>query len=331
MPRQTTATQQQAVRPRREDRTGRDTVIAKELFRRGPLCQDFERLASPAVAMTEADIVSLLLKYFFAVLYPGSEEHAVALEEISLQLGRFYDLCAEAGPEEEQAESPVEHTGALPLRMLGDLPRTAHIFRAVANRPLPPALVQDPYLGIDCGTGSGILLAAAWLQAKRNGVARTRLFGIERDSAVADRTGRMLQALGIGRTIIADARDPAAYAGLPDGPVAYIANETLATTKIRLTAAPFCTIHAVVFSELASRLGHAFFFPEALIVRDRKTEPDVVLSKNNRFQIPRNARHNPHRPRSLVIEGRLTNLWQVGKSFRPYFPQAWLASMPRRW
>ena len=32
---------------------------------------------------------------------------------------------------------------AYPLRMLTDLPRTAHIFRSIANRPLPPDMVQD--------------------------------------------------------------------------------------------------------------------------------------------------------------------------------------------
>ena len=72
--------------------------------------------------------------------------------------------------------------------MLADLPRTAHIFRSVANRALPPDLVPDPYLGFDCGTGSGILLTAAWLQAKRNGCADIRLVGVECDAGMVDET-----------------------------------------------------------------------------------------------------------------------------------------------
>ncbi|EFL49604.1 conserved hypothetical protein [Solidesulfovibrio fructosivorans JJ]] len=327
MPRQTDALR--SSRPNFDAREVRETVIAREAFRPGPLADDFERLASPAMPMSEPDILSLLLKYFYAVLYPGSEGHAVPLEEVSLQLGRFYDLWSEYGPD-SMPPLPGD-LSAYPLRMLADLPRTAHIFRSVANRPLPPALVQDPYLGIDCGTGTGILLAAGWLQAKRNGVVETQLYGIECDADVARRTGEVLAGLGIGATIEADARDPAVYAGLPDGPVAYVANENVAAPTSRLTAEPFCAIHAALFSVLSRRLKHAFFFPEALVVRDRDAELDVVLSKNNRFQIPRHYRHLRPRPRSIVLEGRLTRLWQIGKSFRQYIPEAWLSAMPGRW
>jgi len=327
MPRQTDVLR--STRPNFDARDARETVLVREAFCPGALRNDFERLANPAVPMTEADVLSLLLKYFYAVLYPGSEGHAVSLEEISLQLGRFYDLWSEQGA--DGALPLPGDIGAYPLRMLADLPRTAHIFRSVANRPLPPALVQDPYLGVDCGTGSGILLAAGWLQAKRNGVAETQLYGIECDTDVARRTGEVLAGLGIGTTLEADARDPAVYAGLPGGPVAYVANENVAASTARLTAEPFCAIHAALFSVLSTRLKHAFFFPEALVVRDRDAELDVVLSKNNRFQIPRHYRHLRPRPRSIIIEGRLTRLWQIGKSFRQYIPEAWLAAMPGRW
>ena len=94
---------------------------------------------------------------------------------------------------------------AYPLRMLTDLPRTGHIFRSIANRPLPPDMVQDPFLGLDLGTGSGILLAAAWLQAKRNGVKETRLYGLELDAELSGRTDVLLRSLGIGQAAAADA------------------------------------------------------------------------------------------------------------------------------
>lgn len=306
-----------------------ETVIARELYRTGSLRGDFERLASPAVPMEDADILSFLLKYFHACLYPGSQDHAVPLGEISDLLAQFYELWA--GDKSDKVLPLANEYSAYPLRMLTDLPRTAHIFRSVANRPLPPAMVQDPFLGLDLGTGSGIILAAAWFQAKRNGVAVTQLVGVELDSAIGERTGTLFASLGIGEVRIADARDPALYAGLPDGPVAFVGNENVPAPTSRYTAEPFSTIHAALFAAMSQRLKKTVFFPEALVVRDRDAELDVVLSKNNRFQVPRHYQSLRPKPRSIVIEGRLTKLWQVGKDFRGHIPESWLALIPGRW
>jgi len=278
--------------------------------------------------MADADILSFLIKYFHASLYPGSENHAVPLAEASDLLARFYDLWTEGG--DRQIPLAGERS-AYPLRMLADLPRTAHIFRSVANRALPPDLVPDPYLGFDCGTGSGILLTAAWLQAKRNGCADIRLVGVECDAGMAERTSLLFQSLGIGQVISGDARDPAVLAALPEGQVAFVGNENVPAPTSRVTAEPFSAIHAALFTAMAPRLRQAIFFPEALVVRDRDAELDVVLSKNNRFQPPRHYRYLRLRPRSIVIEGRLTRLWLVGKEFRKYIPETWLRAMPGRW
>ena len=307
----------------------RETIIARELYRTGSLRTDFERLASPATPMADADILSFLLKYFHACLFPGSQDHAVALAEVSTLLGQFYDLWSES-PAEKDLPLPGAFS-AFPLRMLTDLPRTAHIFRSVANRPLPPDMVQDPFLGLDLGTGSGIILAAAWFQAKRNGVSRTRLVGVELDPAIGERTGELFKSLGIGEVIVADAREPALYAGLSDGQLAFVGNENVPAPAARLSAEPFSQIHAALFSSLSRQLKKTVFFPEALVVRDRDAELDVVLSKNNRFQLPRHYRALRPRPRAIVLEGRLTKLWQVGKEFREHFPPSWLEAMPGRW
>jgi hypothetical protein len=310
------------------ERLGRETVIPRECYRPGSLREDFERLALPSTPMGDADILSFLLKYFHASIYPGSESHAVPLDEVSSLLGHFFDLWSD----EPGVILPLasDHS-AFPLRMLTDLPRTAHIFRSVANRPLPPAMVQDPYLGIDLGTGTGIILVAAWFQAKRNGVAETRLFGVEYDDELSARTRETFSALGIGDVITGDARDPAIYTALPDGPVAFVGNENIPAPTARLSSEPFTDIHATLFSAMFRRLKGTVFFPEALIVRDRDTELDVVLSKNNRFQVPSHYRHLRPRPRAIVIEGRLTRLRQIGNNFRKYISESWLKSMPGRW
>jgi hypothetical protein len=305
-----------------------ETVIPREIFRPGSLRADCERLSRPAEPMTDADVLSFLLKYFHASLYPGSEDHAVPLAEASDLLGRFYDLWMAGGAHDLPLAG--DHS-AYPLRMLADLPRTAHIFRSVANRALLPSQAPRPYLGLDCGTGSGILLTAAWFQAKRNSIENIRLFGVEYDSEVAERTRLLLASLGLGQIIVNDARDPAVYASLPEGAMAFVGNENVPSPASRLTAEPFSTIHAAVFSVMSKRLRQTIFFPEALVVRDTHVEIDVVLSKNNRFQPPRQYRSLRLRPWSIVIEGRLTRLRQVGKEFRNYLPEDWLRVMPGRW
>lgn len=305
-----------------------ETVIPRPSYHPGSLRDDCQRLSHPATPMTDTDILSFLLKYFHACLYPGSEDHAVPLDEASELLGRFYDLWTGHGPK----DLPLAGAhSAYPLRMLSDLPRTAHIFRSVANRALLPAQVPYPYIGLDCGTGSGILLLAAWFQAKRNGIDDIKLVGVEYDSELAKRTGLLLRSLGVGQVVVGDARDAATYAALPEGPLAFVGNENVPAPASRLTAEPFSEIHAALFAALSKRVRRALFFPEALVVRDIHAGIDVVLSKNNRFQPPRHYRSLILRPRSIVIEGRLTRLWQVGKNFRHYLPDIWLHSMPGRW
>jgi len=303
-----------------------EPVIPCELYRPGSLRADCDRLSQPTEPMADADILSFLIKYFHASLYPGSEDHAVPLAEISDLLARFYDLWADG-----EHATPAGEAGADPLRMLADLPRTAHIFRSVANRALPPGQVPEPFLGLDCGTGSGILLTAAWLQAKRNGCADIRLTGLEGDAAAAERTRLLVEGLHLGHILVGDARDPEVLAALPDGPVAFVANETMPSPRALVTAGPFSAIHAALFRTMLPRLRHTLFFPEALVVRDREAGIDVVLSKNNRFQTPRHYRSLRLRPRSLIIEGRLTRFWMVGRTFRKYIPETWLQAMPTRW
>lgn len=309
-------------------RRASQTILPRELYRPDSLRADCERMSHPAQPMTDADILSFLVKYFHACLYPGSENHPVPLEDASELLGRFYDLWTSGSNHDLPLAG--EHS-AYPLRMLADLPRTAHIFRSVANRPLLPAQAPTPFIGLDCGTGSGIILAAAWFQARRNGIDDVQLFGVEYDGALAQRTQLLFSSLEIGQIVVGDARNPATFAALPDGPLAFVGNENVPAPASRVTAEPFSEIHAALFSVLSKRLRQTIFFPEALVVRDTAAELDIVLSKNNRFQPPRHYRSLRLRPRSIVIEGRLTRLWQVGKDFRASIPENWLQNMPGRW
>lgn len=147
-----------------------------------------------------------------------------------------------------------------PLRMLTDLPRTAHIFRSVANWPPPPDMAQDPFLGLDLGTGSGIILAAAWLQAKRNG--RRGDAAVRRGDGSGNWRphGRAFYVPGPWKMILADARTrpcmPVYRAGRwPVG------NENVPAPTARHTVERPREIHAALFAA-----GVAL-----LVLRDRLT------------------------------------------------------------
>jgi hypothetical protein len=85
------------------------------------------------------------------------------------------------------------------LRMLADLPKTAHILRSVALRRLSPKILEQPYVGLDIGTGSGILMLAAEVQARRNGFDKPEIWGLEYDRPVVERSSVLVRSLGGAR------------------------------------------------------------------------------------------------------------------------------------
>ncbi len=305
-------------------------VMRPSAFRPGPLGEDLERLARPDVVLSNADIMNVLVKYFHAYIYPGSESHAVSLEEISELFWRFCGLWWEGGSDRPE-DLGLRGTTGYALRMLADLPKTGHIFRSIAGRPAMEGSPRGGYVGLDMGTGTGILLLAAYLQARRHGAGRPELVGVEYDSVVAERTGRMLDRLGVGKVLAADARDPAAYSWALEGPVSFVANETIPAMNQRMQTEHFSEIHAALFKAAAQRLRETIFFPEVLVAVEPRSDASVVLSRQNRFQVPKYYRRLNVYPRALIIEGRLTGLSRLGKDFAGLVPPQARRFLPRRW
>ncbi len=305
-------------------------VLRPGAFRSGSLVDDLERLSRPEAALPDEDIVSVLVKYFHAYIYPGSEGHCVSLGEISELFWRFCGLWREGTPDRPD-DLGLRGTTGYALRMLADLPKTGHIFRSIAGRPAMPGDVRDGYVGLDLGTGTGVLLLAAYLQARRHGARRCDLLGVEYDTVVAERTGQMLERLGVGRVVAADARDAQAYIELLDGPITFLANETIPAMNQRMQSEHFSAIHAAVFKAASGRLRDTVFFPEVLVAVEPKSDASVVLSRQNRFQVPKYYRHESVFPRAVIIEGRLAALTRLGKDFPRLIPPQVRRFLPRRW
>ncbi|MEF3698121.1 hypothetical protein [Desulfolutivibrio sp.] len=305
-------------------------VIRPGVFRPGPLVQDVERLSRPGVVLSDEDIINVLVKYFHAYIYPGSEAHAVPLGDISELFWRFCGMWWE-GTRDTPADLGLRGTTGYALRMLADLPKTGHIFRSIAGRPAMPSDLADGYVGLDLGTGTGVLLLAASLQARRRGAGRFDLLGVEYDTLVAERTGLLLDRLGVGRVVAADARDAQAYIDMVDGPITFVANETIPGMNQRMQSEHFSAIHGALFEAAAARLRETLFFPEGLVAVEPKTDASVVLSRQNRFQVPKYYRNVNVFPRAIIIEGRLTALTRLGKDFPRLIPPQVRRFLPRRW
>jgi hypothetical protein len=326
---QQTATQRFRIAPvGRPDRAA--PVLRPGAFRPGPLLGDIERLSRPGVALADEDVLSVLVKYFHAYIYPGSEAHAVPLDDISELFWRFCGMWWE-GTRDSPDDLGLRGTSGYALRMLADLPKTGHIFRSIAGRPAMPADVSGGYAGLDLGTGTGVLLLAAYLQARRHGAGRLDLLGVEYDTLVAERTGLLLGRFGVGRVVAADARDTRAYLDGQGGPITFVANETIPAMNQRMQSEHFSAIHAALFEAAAARLKQTVFFPEVLVAVEPKSDASVVLSRQNRFQVPKYYRHESVFPRAVIVEGRLTALTRLGKDFPRLIPPQVRRFLPRRW
>ncbi len=305
-------------------------IIKPGIYEKTPLIEDLAMLADPRLPVDDGRIMNLLVKYFFAYIYPGAEKHVVPLGDISELFEEFYVIWR-AEDEEKRKALPAFRDYGYALRMLADLPKSAHILRSIMTRPLFNADPSGRYRGLDLGSGTGALLLGAFVQAGRHGFSERELWGVEYDRAIAERTGLMAGRLGLGEILTADARDPAVYDRFAGAPLAYVSNETIPPSFQRLRTEHFTAIHASLFEKCAKWLKGTFFFPEALVVYEPKTKVSVALTPNNRFQPPRHYERMHLYSQAIVIEGRMRHLHKLGRDFVKYVPRPFLEIMPGRW
>lgn len=80
------------------------------------------------------------------------------------------------------------------MRMLGDIGATLLFVSDIVNRTISDNH-RERFLGVDLGTGSGILLAAQDILARKHGYTRRSLYGIEYDRDVAKKTSDFCHTL----------------------------------------------------------------------------------------------------------------------------------------
>ncbi|WP_321400840.1 hypothetical protein [Maridesulfovibrio sp.] len=308
-----------------------ETVLAEKIYRRTSLSEDLALAGDPAVELDGPLLLNIMVKFFHAYVYPGSHEQVLELKDISLLFDRFVHRRLGSDVLENCLELRKQLLSyGFALCMLADLPKSVHIFKAIADAE--PQLGGDPFTGLDIGSGTGILMLAMEVQARRNGFESSSLVGIERNQIVAERTNDVLGNMGLGNVIVADAKKIESYGFLEGRKLHYICNETLPSSGRSLWKEDFIFISKTLFDGLGKHTAEAVFFPEAVLVGRNSEEMLTVLDRSSGFQLE-NEKYPLRlmKPFAISLSGEMTGLEEVGKEYEDYIPASWRNVLTRRW
>ncbi|WP_421904101.1 hypothetical protein [Maridesulfovibrio sp.] len=308
-----------------------ETVLPGEIYRRTSLNEDLAEAGNPEVELDGPLLLNIMVKFFHAYVYPGSHEQVLKLEDVSLLFDRFVHRRLGSDVLENCLELRKQLLSyGFALCMLADLPKSVHIFKAIAEAK--PKLDDEPFTGLDIGSGTGILMLAMDVQAKRNGFESSSLVGIERNQIVAERTNEVLGTMGLGNVLVADAKKVDTYGFLEERKLHFVCNETLPGAGRSLWKEDFIFISKTLFDGLEAHTAHAGFFPEAVLVGRSPEEMLTVLDRSSGFQL-RDEKYPLRlmKPYGISLSGEMTGLENVGQAYEALIPSRWRTVLTRRW
>ncbi|MEF2229675.1 MAG: hypothetical protein V3571_02000 [Pseudodesulfovibrio sp.] len=282
------------------------------------LAADIERLCDPDHAVSDGALLNVAVKYFFAYVHEGAHDDSVPYGEIAA----LYELFARHQSLNEPADD-IETMNRLRLwspvlRVLADAPRAAHVMRAVIGQHDAPLAAGGPYVGVDIGVGTGILLLAEQIQARRNGFTDVQTYGFQVDLMAGERTHDLVHGLGAGSLMLADPAYEGAYGLLRGRNIQYVANETVAGIQPFLKADNFFDKYGAFYASVGADARDAAYFPEGIIAYSRTENASVILSRENGFQVPAEYRGAEFVPQGLVIEGAVLPMHRLGEEFNRF-------------
>ena len=292
--------------------------IAPDFYATDSLASDIERLCDPADVPSDELFLNVAVKYFFAYVHDGAQDDRVPYGEIASlyeQFSRHHSLNEPADDIEIMNRlrqwSPV-------LKVLADAARAAHVMRAVVGQRDVSIGGVGPYVGVDLGAGTGIMLLAQQIQARRNGFCDVQTFGFQADMMAGERTHDLIRALGAGSLILADPTRPGAYGMLRGRPIVYVANEMVAGIQQSLCMDNFFNKYKAFYASIGHGADEAAFFPEGLIAYSRTDNASVILAKENRYQAPLDDMNSEFIPQGLIMEGKIVPMHRLGGDFNRY-------------
>ncbi len=159
-------------------------------FIKGSLTKDVELYSNPQEQLDYEKIASLILK--FMVVFLNKEKGCN--DEINLQdVQRIYKEINNT----EKVNGVSIKKIMYPVRMLADIPKTTAIFYDIANRKIGSDS-EEYFLGVDFGTGTGILSLAMYLAASRNSFENKEIFAFDKNKYLIDPVLNIFNEIGIG-------------------------------------------------------------------------------------------------------------------------------------
>ncbi|CCH47349.1 hypothetical protein [Pseudodesulfovibrio piezophilus] len=289
--------------------------IAPEFYTSASLVKDLERLCDPHEPTHDEQFLNVAVKYFYSYVHDGAHGEEIGFTEIV----RLYEQFSRHQSLNEPADD-IElmnrlRQWSMVLRVLADAPRAAHIMRAVIGQQDAPQASGGPYVGVDIGAGTGIMLLAQQIQAHRNGFTDIQTLGYQTDTISGERTHDLVHSLGMGSVMLADPTRPGAYGMLQGRPISYVANEMVAGIQQSLSRDNFFNKYSAFFAAVGVNADKAAYFPEGLIAHSGVEGTSVILAKENRFTVPAEFMDSEFIPQGLIIEGKVLPMHKLGRDF----------------
>ncbi|WP_027177641.1 hypothetical protein [Maridesulfovibrio bastinii] len=307
-------------------------VLQPELYNDSSVLHDLAKFCDPATNISDADLLSFVLKYFYCYVNNDGFDEKVSHAEVSRLCEMFSRHRSLNEPGDDIEMMNYMRQWSFSLRMLGDITKTAHVLRSIINQQMSPKLKElDSYVGLDIGTGTGILLISQYIHAHRNGFDDISLYGIEYDKIVGLQTYKLFKTLDLGEIIMGDARESKTYEDLMDKEIAFVSNETVSAMHQPLRREHFVSICTTLFKTIGRNIKDAAFFPEGLIAYCKEMNVSVLLAKNTAFQGPKEYQGLNLFPQGIIIEGKIVPLHLLGEEMQPMLTEWARHALPRRW
>lgn len=150
------------------------------------------------------------------------------------------------------------------IRMIGDVWSTMMIVSDIIRRKINPRIFDGHFMGIDLGTGSGILLAAQSILATRNDFESQELYGIDGNPTIVEMTEHFSKKMN-WCILLWDTTDETVWDDIPDGDIACVTNENIPSHTGHMAREPFLENMDILWRIRGwSILSETVFFPSQL-------------------------------------------------------------------
>ncbi|MBC16507.1 MAG: hypothetical protein CL942_05590 [Desulfovibrio sp.] len=291
-----------------------ESAIAPEFYSSSSLASDIEKMCDPDVVLDDALYLNIAVKYFFAYVHDGAHQEKVAYKDISFLYEQFSRHQSLNEPTDDIEVMNSMRQWSSVLRVLADAPRAAHVMRAVVGQADLHRSWEGPFIGVDIGAGTGIMLLAQQVQAYRSGFDDIQTYGYQTDPISGERTHDLIHSLGMGSVMLADATRKNAYGILRGRKVSHVANEMVAGIQQSLCAENFFDKYKTFLSVVPTS-EKTVFFPDGIIAHSGADGSSLILVRENGYMVPQEYADAVFTPQGLIIEGAVLPMHKIGQDF----------------